>query len=217
MATVVTLPPPFLREVVRASVLTRWKPAQVLPSRGRYVDGRRDQAQDGIATGKSSRARPAWPRTSRSYDLAPSEIESWVKDGRKGLENALKAKPQDVRKQCERQLKELQEAYGKAMQEQRARKNCSPCWWARTRSDRDDPPGTAGRWHYRLDLQAVPLVWCAQAHRVLPPSQGCAKVAGSIGGADQGHDRGEPILRLSNGGASAGVQPRVQFIFQIKG
>lgn len=38
------------------------------------------------------------------------------------------------------------------------------------------------------------------------PSQGCAKVAGSIGGTDQGHDRGEPILRLSNGGASARVQ-----------
>jgi len=39
-----------------------------------------------------------------------------------------------------------------------------------------------------------------------PPSQGCAKVAGSIGDADQGHARGKPILRLSNGGASAGVQ-----------
>jgi len=86
-----------------------------------------------------------------------------------------------------------------------AQKNCSPCW-ARTRSDRDDPPGTASRWHYRLDLQAVLLVWCAQAHRVLPPGQGCAEVAGSMGGADQGHDRGEPVLRVSDRGASAGVQ-----------
>lgn len=38
------------------------------------------------------------------------------------LENALKANPQDVRKQYERQLKELQEAYGEAMLELRARK-----------------------------------------------------------------------------------------------
>ena len=36
--------------------------------------------------------------------------------------NALRAKPEDVREQYERQLKELQEAYGEAMLELRARK-----------------------------------------------------------------------------------------------
>ena len=45
-----------------------------------------------------------------------------MEDGRKGMENALKANPQDVREQYERQLKELQEAYGEAMLELRARK-----------------------------------------------------------------------------------------------
>ena len=59
---------------------------------------------------------------SRTYDLPPSEIEGWVEDGRKGMENALKANPQDVREQYERQLKELQEAYGEARLELRARK-----------------------------------------------------------------------------------------------
>ncbi|WP_341646111.1 DUF1153 domain-containing protein [Thauera sp. SDU_THAU2] len=59
---------------------------------------------------------------SRAYDLPPSEIEGWMEDGRKGMENALKANPQDVREQYERQLKELQEAYGEAMLELRARK-----------------------------------------------------------------------------------------------
>ncbi|WP_050875074.1 DUF1153 domain-containing protein [Comamonas testosteroni] len=59
---------------------------------------------------------------SRTYDLPLSEIEGWVEDGRKGMENALKANPQDVREQYERQLKELQEAYGEAMLELRARK-----------------------------------------------------------------------------------------------
>ena len=59
---------------------------------------------------------------SRSFDIPPSEIEEWVDEGRKGMENALRAKPLDVREQYERQLKELQEAYGEAMLELRARK-----------------------------------------------------------------------------------------------
>lgn len=124
---------------------------------------------------------------SRAHDLPPSEIEGWLEDGRKGMENALKANPQDVREQYERQLKDLQEAYGEAMLELRARKNCGPCW-ARTRSDRDDPPGTAGRRHYRLDQQTVPVVRGATTHRVLPASEGGADAAGSLRGTDQGHD-----------------------------
>ncbi|QDX22356.1 DUF1153 domain-containing protein [Pandoraea pnomenusa] len=59
---------------------------------------------------------------SRSFDLTPSEVESWVEDGKRGMENALRANPLDVREQYERQLKDLQEAYGEAMLELRARK-----------------------------------------------------------------------------------------------
>lgn len=59
---------------------------------------------------------------SRAFDIVPSEIETWVDEGKRGLENALRAKPEDVREQYERQLKELQEAYGEAMLELRARK-----------------------------------------------------------------------------------------------
>ena len=60
---------------------------------------------------------------SRAYDLPPLEIENWIEDGKKGMENALRANPQDVREQYEQQLKDLQEAYGEAMLELRARKN----------------------------------------------------------------------------------------------
>ena len=60
--------------------------------------------------------------TSRAYDLSPSEIESWVDEGKRGMENALRAKPEDVREQYERQLQELQQAYGEAMLELRSRK-----------------------------------------------------------------------------------------------
>jgi len=46
------------------------------------------------------------------------EIKRWT-----ARRNALRAKPEDVREQYERQLKDLQEAYGEAMLELRARKN----------------------------------------------------------------------------------------------
>jgi transposase-like protein len=59
---------------------------------------------------------------SRAYDLPPSEIEAWIEAGKKGMENALRANPQDVREQYEQQLKDLQEAHGEAMLELRARK-----------------------------------------------------------------------------------------------
>lgn len=59
---------------------------------------------------------------SRAYDLSPSEVESWVDEGKRGMENALRAKLEDVREQYERQLQELQQAYGEAMLELRARK-----------------------------------------------------------------------------------------------
>lgn len=59
---------------------------------------------------------------SRGFDLAPSEIEKWVEDAKRGMENALRANPLDVREQYEKQIKDLQEAYGEAMLELRARK-----------------------------------------------------------------------------------------------
>ena len=30
---------------------------------------------------------------SRQFDLTPAEVESWVEDGKRGMENALRAKP----------------------------------------------------------------------------------------------------------------------------
>ena len=59
---------------------------------------------------------------SRSFDVPPSEIEEWVEDGKRGMENALRAKPLEIREEYERQLSELQAAYGEAMLALRARK-----------------------------------------------------------------------------------------------
>jgi transposase-like protein len=59
---------------------------------------------------------------SRAFDISPSEIESWIEDATKGMENSLKSKPNEVKEQYEKQIKDLQEAYGEAMLEIRARK-----------------------------------------------------------------------------------------------
>ncbi len=59
---------------------------------------------------------------SRAFDVPPSEIEAWVEEGKKGMENALRTKPLEVKEQYERHLKELQEAYGEAMLELREKK-----------------------------------------------------------------------------------------------
>ena len=45
-----------------------------------------------IIQGKSTVAE-----ASRAFDLAPSEIETWVDEAKRGMENALRAKPMDIR------------------------------------------------------------------------------------------------------------------------
>jgi transposase-like protein len=62
------------------------------------------------------------PEASRTYDLTPSEIETWIDGAKRGMENSLRATPQDIQAQYEKQLKDLQEAYGEAMLELLARK-----------------------------------------------------------------------------------------------
>ncbi|MBY0454795.1 MAG: transposase [Burkholderiaceae bacterium] len=59
---------------------------------------------------------------SRAFDLNPSEVEYWVDEGKHGMENALRSKPLEIKEQYERQLSELQQVYGEAMLELRARK-----------------------------------------------------------------------------------------------
>lgn len=40
---------------------------------------------------------------------SPSEIEGWVDDATRGMENSLRANPLDIREKYEKQLKDLQE------------------------------------------------------------------------------------------------------------
>lgn len=60
-----------------------------------------------IIQGKTSVAQAGRP-----FDLTPSEVNEWVEEGKRGMEKALRTKPLEFREKCERQLTELQEAYG---------------------------------------------------------------------------------------------------------
>ena len=62
--------------------------------------------------------------SAREHDLTPSDIESWVDDAMRGMENALRAKPRDIREEYEAKLKELNAAYGEAMLENKVLKKC---------------------------------------------------------------------------------------------
>ncbi len=76
----------------------------------RWTARRKSQLVLEIIQSRTTVSEASW-----QFDLPPSEIESWVGEGKRGLENALRAKPEDVHEQYERQLKELQEAYGEAI------------------------------------------------------------------------------------------------------
>lgn len=60
--------------------------------------------------------------SAREYGLTPSEVQSWVDEAERGMENALRAKPRDVREEYERKISELTSAYGEAMLENKALK-----------------------------------------------------------------------------------------------
>jgi transposase-like protein len=62
---------------------------------------------------------------SRQYDLTPSEIEEWVEEARRGMENALRARPRDVRAEYEGRIKELQAKVGELVLENDALKKLS--------------------------------------------------------------------------------------------
>ncbi|WP_226898657.1 DUF1153 domain-containing protein [Mangrovicoccus algicola] len=92
---------------------------------------------------------------SRSFDLTPSEIEGWVEDAKRGMENSLRANPLDIREQYEKQLRDLQEAYSPAhgllqTGESRA-EGRSPLCRADQEDDRNHPVLTA------LQFQAASL------------------------------------------------------------
>jgi hypothetical protein len=51
------------------------------------------------------KGRTSIVEASRSFNLPPSEIKEWVEGGKRCMENALRAKPLNVKEQSKRQFK----------------------------------------------------------------------------------------------------------------
>lgn len=58
---------------------------------------------------------------SDAFELPAQEIERWVEEGRRGMENALRSNPLNIKEIYEKQIKTLQQAYGEAMLELRVK------------------------------------------------------------------------------------------------
>jgi hypothetical protein len=123
------------------------------------------------------------------------------------MENALKAKPEDIREQYESQLKALQEAYGEAMLELRARKVGCPCWARRTRHDPSDPAGLKRRWLHRCDDEAVSFVGSMflVARCTTSPLKRSQRFRIDLRRRSN-DDRGRTLVRLSDGGKPSALQ-----------
>ena len=62
-----------------------------------------------IFKGKTTAAEVA-----RQYDLTVSEVEGWIDEAQRSMENGFKARPKDIREQYESELRETKEALGEA-------------------------------------------------------------------------------------------------------
>jgi len=49
---------------------------------------------------------------SRKYDMTPATIEEWMEEGRRGMENQLRARPRDIAAQYEEKIKEMKAVIG---------------------------------------------------------------------------------------------------------
>ncbi len=49
---------------------------------------------------------------SRQYDLTPAQIEEWMEEARKGMENQLRARPKDIASMYEEKIKEMKAVIG---------------------------------------------------------------------------------------------------------
>lgn len=50
----------------------------------------------------------------RQHDLTVSEVEGWIEEAQRNMENGFKARPKDIREQYESDLRETKEALGEA-------------------------------------------------------------------------------------------------------
>ena len=73
------------------------------------------------------KGKTTFAEAARRYDLKPSEIQAWLDEGIRGMENSLRARPRDIREQYEAKLKEACAALGEAQLEIKVLKKYKAC------------------------------------------------------------------------------------------
>lgn len=134
------------------------------------------------------------------------------------MENALGANSQDVKEQYEQRLNELQQAYGEAMLELRARKTLRvPAGRGRVMIEPIRQGLQEGRFH-RLDQSSAPLVRCAAQNGVLPSDAPATEDPGmvldttqTVGSKSTRHSGTRTVAHLLRSNRNP-----VQRIFQLK-
>lgn len=122
------------------------------------------------------------------------------------MENSLRANPLDMREQYEKQLKDLQEAYGEAMLELHARKAAGPHGAGGRQLIRTLHEGLLADGIAVAADQALRLVRRSATNGLLQAVQGGTEGRSSLCRAHQEDDREGTLLRLSHGGVAAGLQ-----------
>lgn len=79
------------------------------PTVKRWTAKRKATVVMDIFKGKTTAAEVA-----RQYDLTVSEVEGWIDEAQRNMENGFRARPKDIREQYESELRETKEALGEA-------------------------------------------------------------------------------------------------------
>jgi hypothetical protein len=102
----------------------------------------------------------------RENDLTVSEIEGWIEEAQRNMENGFRTRPKDLREQYESELRETKEPLGEARLQIYALKSSSTCW-TRTRTHKVVAGGTGPRRAQRVVRKAMSVVRVSPSLSVL--------------------------------------------------
>ena len=104
---------------------------------------------------------------SRRYDLTPAQIEEWMGEARKGMENQLRARPKDIAAMYEEKIKEMKAVIGELTLENLALKKYDALDSGKRRSDAGAERNETRR-ASRQHRSAEPLVRYSKTDTLLP-------------------------------------------------
>ena len=121
------------------------------PTVKRWTAKRKAAVVMDIFKGKTTVAEVA-----RQHDLTVSEVEGWIEEAQRSMENGFRARPKDIREQYESELRETKEALGEAHLQIYALKSGAACS-TRTRTRNVAAGGTGPGGPLGITRQTVPV------------------------------------------------------------